>query len=461
MKSLYVRVVLLSIAVILVSSMLGFLVSNLYYHMKLKSYNDEKLVGIAEQMKSFIEAQPAGMDRYLNNAAALGYEIYVTDGHGEKRFYGRSFREQDLDEEAARKVLGGDVYHGVAHFPNKPFITGFFDNRLSNTVGVPIQTGGQSYALFMRPDVLLQFGELRTFFAWVGLATVIISLLFFLVSTRYLVKPITRLTEATKRIAQGHYNLRLPAKRRDEIGQLAVHFMTMGKELERVDQTRQQFVSNVSHEIQSPLTSIQGFAAILGEQELSGEERKHYADIIEAESRHLSILSKQLLLLSSLEQGEEALSKKPFALYKSIRQAAQMLQWQLEEKELLLKLSVPDSITIYGDEVLLQQVWMNLLGNAAKHIPAGRSIEVRAEQLASRIVIVVEDTGDGIAPEHLPYLFDRFYRVDRARERASGSTGLGLAIVKRIVQLHEGSIEAESSPSEGTRFTVTLPLSQL
>ncbi|ACT04068.1 sensor histidine kinase [Paenibacillus sp. JDR-2] len=457
MKSLYFRVFLITAAVILVSSIIGFLVSNLYYHMKLKSFNDEKLVGIAQQMESFIETEPAGMERYLQNAASLGYEIYVTDGQGETHFYGRSFREQDLDQQAVALVLGGEVYHGVAQFPNKPFITGFFDNRLSNTVGVLVQSSGKSYALFMRPDVLLQFGELRTFFALVGLYTVIISILLFLISTRYLVKPITRLSEATKRIAQGNYNLRLPTRRRDEIGQLAEHFMTMSKELERVDQTRQQFVSNVSHEIQSPLTSIQGFAAVLREQELPSEERKHYADIIEAESRHLSILSKQLLLLSSLEQGEEALNKKHFSLYKHIRQAVQVLQWQLEEKDLLLKLSVPDSIAIYGDEVLLQQVWMNLLGNAINYIPPGRSIEVLAEKTLSDIVIVVSDTGEGIPPEHIPFLFDRFYRVDRARERTSGRTGLGLAIVKKIVQLHGGRIEVESSPGAGTRITVSLP----
>lgn len=115
----------------------------------------------------------------------------------------------------------------------------------------------------MRPDVILQFGELRIFFALIGLLTVIISILLFLISTRYLVKPITRLSDATKQIAQGNYNLGLPTNRRDEIGQLAGHFMIMSRELERVDQSRQQFVSNVSHEIQTPLTSIQGFAKVL------------------------------------------------------------------------------------------------------------------------------------------------------------------------------------------------------
>ncbi|MCD1261671.1 HAMP domain-containing protein [Paenibacillus athensensis] len=457
MKSLYSRVLLITLAVILVSSTLGFLASNLYYHLKLKPYNDDKLVTIAEQMKAFIEAEPADMERYLPNAAALGYEIYVTDGQGEGRYYGRSFRERDLPAQAVALVLGGEVYHGVAGFPNKPFISGFFDNRLSNTVGVPVQADGQRYALFLRPDVLLQFGELRTFFALVGLLTVLISVLLFVISTRYLVKPITRLTDATKRIAKGQYNLRLPAGRRDEIGQLAEHFTTMSQELGRVELSRQQFVANVSHEIQSPLASIQGFAHVLSQRGLPEEQREHYAGIIEAESRRLSMLGKQLLQLASLEQGEEALNKRRFSLRSHIRQAAQVLQWQLEEKELLFKLAVPESTLVYGDEVLLMQVWMNLLGNAAHHIPAGRSIAVSAQQTPSHTIVIVEDTGEGIAPEHLPFLFDRFYRADRARERASGRTGLGLAIVSKIVQLHEGRIEVSSVPGQGARFTVTLP----
>ncbi|PZT53213.1 sensor histidine kinase [Paenibacillus silvae] len=458
MRTLYVRIFLITVAVIIVSSVLGFFFSNIYYHAKLKDFNDEKLVGIAMDMKKFAEDQPEPdtVEQYLHNAAALGYEIYVTDGQGDDQFYGREFREKDLDRQAVRQVLGGKVYHGVAEFPSQPFITGFFDNQLSNTVGVPLQVGDTRYAMFMRPDVILQFGELRIFFALIGALTVGISVLIFLFSTRYLVNPIERLSEATKRIAQGNYNLKLNTARRDEIGQLAQHFMTMSRELERVDQARQQFVSNVSHEIQSPLTSIQGFAQLVANRELPEHEREHYASIIEEESRHLSLLSKQLLLLSSLEQGHEDLTRTTFSLRAQFRQAVQVLQWQLEDKELLLRMSVPESITITGNEVLLMQVWMNLLGNAVQHLPKGRSIEIRAEQTETACVVHIQDTGDGIAAEHLPFLFDRFYRVDHARERSSGGTGLGLAIVQKIIRLHHGTIEVSSS-AKGTVFTVTLP----
>ncbi|KHF31573.1 Heme sensor protein HssS [Paenibacillus sp. P1XP2] len=119
MKSLYYRVFLITLAVIFASSMLGLLASNIYYHTKLKPYNDKKLVSIAEQMKDFVEFNPEGMERYLRNAASLGYEIYVTDGQEESHFYGGGFREQDLDNQDIRFVLSGGTYHGVAQFPNK------------------------------------------------------------------------------------------------------------------------------------------------------------------------------------------------------------------------------------------------------------------------------------------------------------------------------------------------------
>ncbi|WP_246183427.1 sensor histidine kinase [Paenibacillus methanolicus] len=447
---------LITLATILVSSFLGFFVSNMYYHAKLKPYNDRKLVGIAEQMASFIEVSPETMESYLHNAASLGYEILVVDEQGGERYYGSSFRERDLTTEAKQAVLAGEIYHGVARFPNQPFVSGFSDNASSNTVGVPLAKGTSRHALFVRPDVLLQFGELRSFFAMIGLLAVAFSVLILLASTRYLVGPITRLSEATKRIAQGQYQLKLPTKRRDEIGRLAAHFMTMSRELERVDQARQQFVANVSHEIQSPLTSIQGFAQELAHPDLPPDERERFADIIARESRQLSRLSKQLLLLASLEQGGEAMRREKFNLRAQLRQTAQLLEWQLEEKELALKLAVADDIEIEGDQVLLMQVWTNLIGNAIRHIPAGRSIEVRAEREGGRVAVRVSDTGDGIDAAHLPFLFDRFYRADRARERESGSVGLGLSIAQRIVQLHGGTIEAESSPGQGTTFTVEL-----
>lgn len=125
MRSLYSRVFLITVAVILASSLLGFIISNVYYHIQLKSFNDQKLVTIAEQIKEYAEDDPERMEDYLHNAAALGYEIYLTNAQGEDRFFGSEFRKQDLSRQAIDQVLNGEVYHGVAQFPNKLFITAF------------------------------------------------------------------------------------------------------------------------------------------------------------------------------------------------------------------------------------------------------------------------------------------------------------------------------------------------
>lgn len=457
MRSLYSRVFLTTVAVILISSLLGFFAANFYYHVKLKPFNDDKLMNIATQIKHYLETDPVSLDDYMPHTAALGYQFYLTDGAAYTQQWGNPFRQSDLPSEAVEAVLRGEPYHGVRDFPNKPFLSGFFDNQLRNTVGLSISRDNHVYALFLRPDVNLQFGELRIFFALIIALTIAFSIMLFLISTRYIVQPITRLSMATKRIAQGHFNLDLPRGRRDEIGQLTSSFVTMGQELGRIEQSRQQFVSNVTHEIQSPLTSIQGFAKVLSEPDLSADDRMHYASIIEEESRRLSQLSKQLLLLSSLESGAEQLNRKPITLQEQIRQAAQVLQWQIEEKALLLQIAVPPTLVVHGDEVLLMQVWMNLLGNAVQYIPEGRSIRIVAEQRGTQVTIIVQDSGDGIAQEHLPHLFDRFYRVDEARDRNSAHAGLGLSIVRIIIQLHDGSIEVASS-ADGTCFTITLPL---
>ncbi|NGZ74368.1 sensor histidine kinase [Saccharibacillus alkalitolerans] len=455
-ESLYVRVCLTTLLAVGVGALLGFLVSNVHYHTSLKPFNDAKLSGIAYEVKRMAELRPDAADEYLESAAGLGYELYVTDGDGFEKFYGRPFRERDLKSESVREVLGGGEYHGVADFPNRPFITGFFDNRLSNTVGVPLELDGRRTALFLRPDVILQFGELRSFFAMIGLLTVAFSIAILLIATRYLVKPITRMTAATKEIADGRYEIELPTGRRDEIGQLAGHFMTMSRDLSRLEESRREFVANVSHEIQSPLTSIQGFAAELSVPELPDAQRLRFASIIGEESRRLSALSRQLLLLSSLDRMEDGLVRSPLNLKTEIRRAVEVLEWQLSEKGIALRLSVPDHLLVMGDATLLDQVWINLLSNAVKHIPEGRSITVTAATEGEENVLRFADTGDGIDPAKLPLLFDRFYRGDPSRSDG-GSTGLGLAIAKKIVNLHGGTISAESERGRGSVFAVKLP----
>lgn len=457
MRSLYVRMCIVFCSVIVVSSLLGFLVSNIYYQAQIKSQNDAKLTGMAIEVQQFAESHPETMEDYLRSIAKLGYKIYLTDAEGESRFYGKPFRKEDLDEQQLEKVLNGQIYHGVADFPDSAFITGFFDNQLRNSIGVPVKVNNETYALFMRPDAEVQFGELRVFFAVIIGFTVLFSLGFVMISVLHVVKPITRLTTTTKRISKGRYDIKLNTWRRDEIGQLASHFMIMSRELERTNRARQEFVANVSHEIESPLTSIQGFAQALKDSTLPEDERLQYLNIIDQESHRLSLLSKQLLTLSSLDYDPNSIQKKSTDLRAQLRQVVQIMEWRLTEKQLVVRLNLAD-ISVLGDSNLLFQVWMNLLSNAIKYTPAEGSIMISAKLVEQNCIVSVSDTGEGISAEELPLIFDRFYKVDRARTHETHSSGLGLAISQKIVEAHNGNIEVTSTLGEGTTFTVTLPL---
>lgn len=456
MKSLYARMCIVFCSMIVVSFLLGFLLSNGYYHVKIKPQNDKKLTQMALNLQKFSEEHPNSIDEYLSNAASLGYRIYLTDNKGDERFFGNPFKSYDLKQEQLQHVLDGNIFHGVAEYKANLFITGFFDSEIENAIGVPVQIEHRTFAMFMRPDANVQFGELRVFFALLLGAAVLFSFLFLMISILHIVRPISRLTVATQDIAKGKYNLRVQTRRRDEIGQLANSFTIMSQELERTERARQEFVANVSHEIESPLTSIQGFATTLKDQSITHDQKVYYLSIIEEESRRLSLLSKQLLTLSTLDYDSNTLHMKTFNLRAQIRQVAQIMEWKLTDKELFLKLSVPD-MNLYGDEDLLHQVWMNLISNAIKHTPAGGKVMIAAEVQDKHCIVTVSDTGEGIAEGDLPNIFDRFFKADRVRTRESNGTGLGLSIVQKIVHAHNGSIQVASKLGEGTVFTVTLP----
>lgn len=457
MRTLYLKIVLTTIVVMMFSSVAAFFISNAYYQYNLKPYNDKKLTRMAEDVKTFYESSPnVRLDRYLRNIGDLGYQIYLVDEQGRGSFFGGSFREKELSDKVIQSVLDGHVYHGISQFSSKGFITGFFDNVLINTIGIPITDNGHQYALFFRPNTELQFGELRIFFALILLLTIFISILLVLVSTRYIVKPITKLTQATKQIAEGKYDIQLNTTLRDEIGELTNHFSRMAKNLEQLEAMRQEFVSNVSHEIQSPLASIQGFSQTLQSKKLSEDQRQHYLSIIEKESRRMSQLSKQLLTLASLDKEKEILSENTFDVAAQIKQVLFMTEWSWREKDLALELELPAAF-IYADEQLLHQVWTNLLVNSIKFTENGGSISIKLMQKDDEYHIEFKDTGIGISQNDLPYIFNRFYKADKARGRKEASSGLGLAITKKIIELHDGQIYVESQIGKGTIFHICLP----
>jgi len=439
----------------ILSSFFAFFLSNAYYQFKLKPVNDQKLMKMANDIKDFYEHNAEdNINAYLTSVGHLGYQLYLVDEQEKNMFFGNEFRKNTLKTGTIQSVLAGNTYHGIKDYPSKVFITGFFENDLRNTVGVPITANGTKYALFLRPDTELQIGELRIFLAVLLVLTFFISVLLVIISTRYIVKPITRLTDATKRLSKGDYNLQLNVNRRDEIGRLASHFSQMAKGLEQVEASRQEFVSNVSHEIQSPLSSIQGFAQTLQSSSLPEEERRRYLEIIEHESKRMSQLSKQLLTLASLDKEDGFVTKTTFDLSNQLKQVLMMTEWHWREKDIAVDMELPSTF-VFADENLLHQVWTNLITNSIKFTELGGTISVSIRTRDTDCMVTISDTGIGIAPSQIEHIFERFYKADKARDRKEASSGLGLAIVKKIIDLHEGTIDVKSELGKGTTFIVT------
>ncbi|HHY2674354.1 sensor histidine kinase [Bacillus toyonensis] len=457
MKSLYSRFVFMTVGIMLLSSIIGFLLTNVYYQVKLKPYNSEKILNYAEEVKSLYEKQSEeNKYDYLQSIAKLGYEIYIVDDQMNGKRIGNAFRKITISDDTVRKVLQGETFNGVSTYPTRLFITGFFDNELINSVGVPLKHGDKQYALFIRPDIQQQFGEMRIFLAVLLGFIVLLSIIFIAIAAGYIVRPIRKFTKATQKIASGEYEIELDVKRKDEIGTLSTSFQKMTKSIKELDEMRQEFVSNVSHEFQSPLSSIQGFSKTLQTEKMSEEERNHYLQIIEGESKRMSSLCKQLLTLASLDKEEKVLQIKEFNLQKQIKDVIFMLEWKWREKDIAVEFDVPD-ITIKGDENLLHQVWSNIFMNSIKFSNDAGTIEFFVEELESSVIISISDNGIGMEKEEMDRIFDRFYKVDTARARNVEGSGLGLSIVQKIVELHHGNVSVYSTKGEGTTVRVELP----
>ncbi|WP_438319144.1 two-component system histidine kinase PnpS [Sporosarcina sp. FA9] len=236
---------------------------------------------------------------------------------------------------------------------------------------------------------------------------------------------------------------------------VVVHDIT---KLIRLEEVRKNFVANVSHELRTPITSIKGFTETLlaGAMEDS-EVLKEFLEIIQKEGDRLHLLIDDLLALSAMEREGFLLELAPVNIAKVINDAIRTVSGKIEKKNMTIKLNVESDIQIEGDAIRLNQVIVNILSNAISYSKEHKTIAISLFEINDDIVIEVRDEGIGIAASELPRLFERFYRVDRARSRDSGGTGLGLAIVKHLVEAHAGTITVESKLGKGTTFKIYLP----
>jgi two-component system, OmpR family, phosphate regulon sensor histidine kinase PhoR len=232
-------------------------------------------------------------------------------------------------------------------------------------------------------------------------------------------------------------------------------------ETERVEKTRRDFIANVSHELRTPLTSIQGYAETILDSSGEGNHTREFLEIIRKNAARMSRLTEDLLTLARVESGETRFDVEPVHASELLSDALESFQEVSRSQNIdLIVEDAASSATVQADREAVHQVFSNLIENALKYAGSGRKIVLGSRQLEHSIEFYVKDFGPGIGSEHLSRLFERFYRVDKARSRESGGTGLGLAIAKHIVLAHGGSIRAESELNHGSTFVFSLLLAE-
>ncbi|OAB32461.1 hypothetical protein PMSD_15845 [Paenibacillus macquariensis subsp. defensor] len=441
-RSLYVRVVLIFLLAVIVGLAIAFIVTSVIFEKQLtKEVQDETMSVSNDIIDTYVDTADQGTKSLRNNVRALRYySIRIVGRSGDVVAYHARNTTTDISvtPEQIAQVLNGETIVLDEEFIGRPFML-----------------NGETYALFIMPvfsDLITLPKVLITFLVIIFSA----GSLIFLIASRFLIKPIRSMTTATEKMSRGDFEVELNLNRKDELGTLAQSFDRMARELKQIEQMRQDFVSNVSHEMQSPLTSITGFAKALRDGVVSGDNRARYLDIIAAESERLSRLSDNLLHLASLESEHHPFEPKTFALDEQIRKNVVALEPQWSNKHITIELELP-IVKIVADQDQLSQVWTNLLGNAIKFTPEGGKIHVGLRYRKNGVNVTIADTGIGIPLENLEHIFERFYKADRSRNRSRTGSGIGLAIVKKIIELHGGRIQVHSTPGKGTTFEVIVP----
>jgi two-component system, OmpR family, sensor kinase len=345
------------------------------------------------------------------------------------------------------------------------------DRSVCFYVAIPIRRSTSETTRTLYLVWVLRWGEAARPFVSSLLASVLLSgacafglsVLLALWLARSLAGPLQRTAEAAERVAAGDYTTSLDIRVPDEARRLAQSFNTMTRAVEASQRSQRDFVANVSHELKTPLTSIQGFAQAILDGTAGDEPAIHRAaSVIQGEAERLSRMVGRLLDLARLESGEASMTWSTVDLAQLLRSSADRLALLADQRQVRLTLDLPDSVPIIGDGDRLTEVLTNLIDNSLSHTdPGGRVGLAIADVGDDSVTISVTDTGHGIPAEDLPRIFERFYQVDKSRSRQTTAgqpgVGLGLAIVSEIIRAHSGHVNVESVLGVGSRFTVTLP----
>lgn len=365
-------------------------------------------------------------------------------------------------------VLNADVLYDVfnrGRFEETGRFFGLYGEDW-HTVGVPIlgDRGNYSSAVF----VCAESGELMDYLSdllkpFSLVFFVILSLIFLVVFLlcRRITLPLHEISEATKSMANGDFSRRVHADRSDEVGELARHFNSMADSLAALDSMSVSFVTNVSHDLKTPMTIISGYVDGILDGTVPPDDRRRYLTIVSDEIKRLSGTVNTMLRLSRIQSGMMEFSPRPIDLSESVLRVFVSFERSLTDKRIdVLGLDSLSAIPVHGDENLLYQALYNLVDNAVKFTPPGGYISVSVSENNSFVKLYIKNSGSGIPENDQQHIFERFYKTDKSRSQDKSGAGVGLFIVKTIADMHGGSVSVKSIEGQYTQFCLRLPRSQ-
>lgn len=481
-QSITVQITLIFVGIMALTILSCFLVNNLFLE---KFYTHEK-------EKTFKEAYSAIMEEYDNGniySRSFDYELKsISSTHNVSIAIVTSFFEPvkvysaDSDEAILRElrkcIYDGAVYADrvIEETKDYLFITVTDKDTKSQYLEMLGRLHDEAFFFMRTPIESIRYSAViaNRFLLYIGLACIVISSIVIFVFSRHIVKPLKKLAAISEKMAEMDFAAKYDGKERNEIGDLGRSVNKMSSSLEqsilelksanaslkeendyktRIDELRKEFISNVSHDLKTPIALIQGYAEGLKEGVNEKEERDYYCDVIMDEAGHMNKLVKQLLNLNQLESGDDIFDFSEFDLSELVSEYVQSAEILAKNNDIEVAVSLDRNVFVNADELKIEEVIANFFSNAINHCESEdkKRIDVTVKRMENRVEVSVFNTGVNIPEEAIPHLFDKFYRVDKARTRAYGGSGIGLSIVKAILDAHHGEYGVENLEG-GVRF---------
>lgn len=444
-----------------------YLVTGYFKSDKHEALNDvmniaEAQVKCAPEVWSAIVEHPALAQAVQENMALISETssttIFITDMEGRIVLcsdgascpnYGKR-----LPESVLSKAASDDDFFETGN------LDGLLDNRCY-TVGRLVENMGRPmgyvFALTSAESMKVFVSDMFSSFILAAGLMLLASSILAIFFTNRLTNPLRRISEAARRFGSGDFSVRVPVDGDDEVSQLAVTFNTMARNLETIDSSRASFMGNIAHELRTPMTSIKGFIDGMLDGTIPDDMREHYLGLVSREVGRLTRLIQNMLDISKLEAGEYRVNAQVYDVWDSVMSVAFSAEQRIEDHHIQIEGLNPKRTNVYADQDLVYQVVYNILDNAIKFTPDGGTIRFGVQKSGGFVTISIRNTGEGIAKDALPFVFDRFYKEDRSRGLNTKGSGLGLHICKVLVGLSGGKLWAESEEGQWCQFSFTLP----